>query len=353
MPVRAEQKEEAPRSALPGEGAGDRLEEARATGTPEGLKAGLVGLLGAAKVLSRVPDLVRYASDAGPYRFVPQAVVVAESVQDVVKLMGYARKERRHLVFRAAGTSLSGQAQGEDILVDVRRHFSGVEVETDPAGGVRARLLPGTVLARANAALARHGRVLGPDPASAAAATVGGVLANNASGTAAGTTRDSYRTVASLTAVLASGTVVDTGDPEADAGLAAAEPELCQGLLDLRDEIEADPRLTARIRRKYAIRNTSGYRLDAFLDGETPVQILRGLMIGSQGTLGFVAEAVYETLPVRDAATAGLLFFPSLGAAAAAVPLFTQAGAEAVGPRTRWSWPRTSGPPAGSATTWA
>ncbi|MDX6353875.1 MAG: D-lactate dehydrogenase, partial [Streptomyces sp.] len=164
----------------------------------------------------------------------------------------------------------------------------------------------------------------------AAAATVGGVLANNASGMAAGTTRDSYRTVASLTAVLPSGTVVDTGDPEADAGLAAAEPELCQGLLDLRDEIEADPELTARIRAKYAIKNTSGYRLDAFLDGETPVQILRGLMIGSQGTLGFVAEAVYETLPVRTAATAGLLFFPSLPAAAAAVPLFTQAGAEAV-----------------------
>jgi D-lactate dehydrogenase len=156
------------------------------------------------------------------------------------------------------------------------------------------------------------------------------VLANNASGMTAGTTRDSYRTVASLTVVLPSGTVVDTGDPDADAGLEAAEPELCQGLLDLRDEIEADEELTARIRAKYAIKNTNGYRLDAFLDAETPAQILRGLMIGSQGTLGFVAEAVYTTLPVRAAATAGLLFFPSLPAAAAAVPLLSQAGAEFV-----------------------
>ncbi|MET9221690.1 FAD-binding and (Fe-S)-binding domain-containing protein [Streptomyces sp. NPDC003300] len=326
MPV-PDPKGEALRPVPPASAAPDRVEESRATGTPQGLKAALTELLGADKVLTGVSDLVRYASDASPYRFVPQAVVLPESAQDVVRLLAYARRERRHLVFRAAGTSLNGQAQGEDILVDVRRHFSGVEVEAD---GARARILPGTVLARANATLARHGRVLGPDPASAVACTVGGVVANNASGMAAGTSRTSYRTVTSMTVVLPSGTLVDTGDPDADAALAAAEPELCQGLLDLRDEIEADEELTARIRAKHAIKNTNGYRLDAFLDAETPAQILRGLMVGSQGTLGFVAEAVFETLPIRAAATAALLFFPTLPAAAAAVPLFNQAGAEAV-----------------------
>ena len=322
-----EQKGEKWRPAVSGPAAPDRVEESRAGGTPRGLRHDLEELLGAGKVLGGIADLVKYASDASPYRFVPQAVVVPDSVQDVVSLMAYARRERRNLVFRAAGTSLNGQAQGEDILVDVRRHFAGVEVEAD---GARARVLPGTVLARVNAALAPYGRALGPDPASAAAATVGGVLANNASGMAAGTTRDAYRTVRSLTVVLPSGTVVDTGDPEADTVLAAAEPQLHQGLLDLKDEIEGDPALTARIRAKHAIKNTSGYRLDAFLDAETPVQILRGLMIGSQGTLGFVAEAVFETLPVRPAATGALLFFPSLAAAAQAAPAFAQAGAEAV-----------------------
>ncbi|SHK93525.1 FAD-binding and (Fe-S)-binding domain-containing protein [Actinacidiphila paucisporea] len=327
MPVHEPKGGAALRPIPAGEAAPDRVREDRAGGTPAALRTGLERLLGADRVLGDLTDLVRYASDASPYRFVPQAVVVPQSVQDVVRLLAYARAERRHLVFRAAGTSLNGQAQGEDILVDVRRHFSGIEVE---AGGARARVLPGTVLARANAALARHGRVLGPDPASAIAATVGGVLANNASGMTAGTTRDSYRTVASLTVVLPSGTVVDTADPDADAGLAAAEPDIYQGLLDLRDEIEADEELTARIRAKYAVKNTNGYRLDAFLDADSPAQILRGLMIGSQGTLGFVAEAVYETLPIRPAASAGLLFFPTLPAAAAAVPHFAQAGAEAV-----------------------
>lgn len=125
----------------------------------------------------------------------------------------------------------------------------------------------------------------------------------------AGTTRNSYRTLASLTFVLPSGTVVDTADPAADEELARAEPDLCAGLLALKAEIEADGQLTARIRTKYAIKNTNGYRLDAFLDGATPVRILRGLMVGSEGTFGFIAETVFDTLPLDRRVTSALLFF--------------------------------------------
>lgn len=122
-------------------------------------------------MLWQVSDLVRYASDASPYRFVPQVVLVPEDVDDVSAILSFAHGKGREVVFRAAGTSLNGQAQGEDILVDVRRHWEGVEVLD---GGARVRVRPGTTVARVNAALARHGRVLGPDPASAAACTVGG-----------------------------------------------------------------------------------------------------------------------------------------------------------------------------------
>ncbi|MEU8957922.1 FAD-binding and (Fe-S)-binding domain-containing protein [Streptomyces sp. NPDC048518] len=305
----------------------DRVPDRRAAGTPEPLRSGLTALLGADKVLTKVSDLVRYASDASPYRFVPQVVVVAEDIDDVSAVLSYAHGNGREVVFRAAGTSLNGQAQGEDILVDVRKHWSGVEVL---GGGERARIGPGTTVVRANATLARFGRVLGPDPASAIACTIGGVVANNASGMTAGTTRNSYRTVASLTFVLPSGTVVDTAAPDADGQLAHAEPELCEGLLAIKREIEADPELVARIRDKYAIKNTNGYRLDAFLDGTTPVEILRGLMVGSEGTFGFISEVVFDTLPLDRHTSTALLFFPSLPAAAAAVPLFNAAGALAV-----------------------
>ncbi|MFD8973951.1 MULTISPECIES: FAD-binding and (Fe-S)-binding domain-containing protein [unclassified Streptomyces] len=305
----------------------DRVPELQSRGTPRRLREELEELLGPEKVLSNLSDLVRYASDASPYRFVPRVVVVAEDIDDISAVLSYAHGKGREVVFRAAGTSLNGQAQGEDILVDVRRHWVGVEVLD---GGARARIRPGTTVVRANAALAPHGRVLGPDPASAIACTLGGVVANNASGMTAGTTRNSYRTLASLTFVLPSGTVVDTADPAADEELARAEPRLCAGLLALKAEIEADAGLTARIRAKYAIKNTNGYRLDAFLDGSTPVQILRGLMVGSEGTFGFIAETVFDTLPLDREVSTALLFFPSLPAAAAAVPLFNEAGALAV-----------------------
>lgn len=305
----------------------DRVPDRRATGTPGVLRNELTELLGADKVLWKISDLVRYASDASPYRFVPQVVVVAEDIDDVSAVLSYAHGKQREVVFRAAGTSLNGQAQGEDILVDVRRHWAGVEVLEE---GRRARIQPGTTVLRANAALARHSRILGPDPASAIACTLGGVVANNASGMTAGTTRNSYRTLASLTFVLPTGTVVDTADPIADEELAHAEPALCRGLMEIKKEIEADPELVARIRAKYEIKNTTGYRLDAYLDGSTPVEILRGLMVGSEGTLGFISEVVFDTLPLDRELTSALLFFPSLPAAAAAVPLFNEAGALAV-----------------------
>ncbi|AWW35615.1 FAD-binding and (Fe-S)-binding domain-containing protein [Streptomyces cadmiisoli] len=321
-PEPASLRPEAVRSA-----AHDRVPDAQAGGTPRQLRAELTDLLGAEKVRWKVSDLVKYASDASPYRFLPQVVLLPENVDDIAAIMAYARANGRQVVFRAAGTSLNGQAQGEDILVDVRRHFTGITVLDD---GARARIRPGTTVMRANATLARYGRLLGPDPASAIACTVGGVVANNASGMTAGITRNSYRTLSSLTFVLPSGTIVDTADPGADEMLARAEPDLSAGLMALKAEIEADTELTARIRAKYEIKNTNGYRLDAFLDGATPVQILRGLMVGSEGTFGFIADVVFDTLPLDRKVSTGLLFFPTLTAAAAAVPHFNTAGALAV-----------------------
>ncbi|MFC9244694.1 FAD-binding and (Fe-S)-binding domain-containing protein [Streptomyces sp. NPDC057136] len=326
MPL-LEPKPEALRPGTARMPAHDRVPDRMAQGTPQPLRSELVALLGADKVLWKISDLVRYASDASPYRFLPEVVVVPEDIDDVSAILSYAHGKGREVVFRAAGTSLNGQAQGEDILVDVRRHWTGIEVLDD---GARARIGPGTTVMRANATLARHGRLLGPDPASAIACTVGGVVANNASGMTAGTTRNSYRTLASLTFVLPGGTVVDTADPAADELLAHAEPRLCEGLLALKAELEADAELTARVRAKYEIKNTNGYRLDAFLDGSTPVEIMRGLMVGSEGTFGFISEVVFDTLPLDRRISSALLFFPSLSAAAAAVPRFNEAGAIAV-----------------------
>ena len=197
-------------------------------------------------------------------------------------------------------------------------------------GGARLRARPGTILGQANAVLRPLGRRLGPDPASADVATIGGVIANNAGGMRCTLERNAYHTVSSLTLVLASGTVIDTAARGAEAAFAAAEPELAAGLMQLRSELLADDVLARRVRRKYAIRNTNGYALSALLDGDTPLGIFRRLVVGSEGTLAFVAEAVIGTLPAPTMTTVSWIVLPSISEAAALVPGLVRLGAEAV-----------------------
>ena len=146
----------------------------------------------------------------------------------------------------------------------------------DEGGRVRAR--PAMILSHINLMLERHGRRLGPDPASSAACTIGGVIANNAGGMRCTVQKDAYHTVSALTFVTPSGVVIDTAKPDAEKRFVQAEPELAKGLLELRRELLADQVLADRLRRKYAIRNTHGLRLCALLDGETPLEIFRRLL---------------------------------------------------------------------------
>jgi D-lactate dehydrogenase len=305
----------------------DRAPESLAGGAAQPLRGELEALLGADRVLGRASDIIRYASDASPYRLLPQAVVMAHDVSDVAKTLAYGRANGIPVVFRAGGTSLNGQGQSDGILVDVRRHFGGIAVEED---GALARVKPGIVLGHANKVLVPYGRKLGPDPASTDIATVGGVIANNSGGMRCGTTKDSYSTVRSLTFVLPSGTTIDTAAPGAAERFAAEEPELAAGLAAIRDEIRADAELSERIRRKFAIKNTTGYRLCAFLDADEPLEIFRRLLVGSEGTLGFVAEAVFETVPQPVRTTTAWIHFPGIDAAIAPVRDLVASGATAV-----------------------
>jgi len=309
------------------EPADDRVPAALAGGTPEPLRSQLIAEFGADRVLARVSDLVRFASDASPYRLIPQAVIEAHDADDVAKAFAFGRRTGIPVTLRGAGTSLNGQGQGAGLLVDVRKHFRGVRAEDD---GLHARVKPGTVLGHANRLLRRHRRKLGPDPASTDAATVGGVIANNSGGMRCGTWADSYSTVRAMTLVLPAGTVIDTAAPDAEERLAREEPELAAGLVAIRDELRADAELAERVRRKFEIKNTMGYRLCAFLDADTPVEMLRRLVVGSEGTLAFIAEAVFETVPLPARTTVSWLHFADVETASEPVGALVAAGATAV-----------------------
>jgi D-lactate dehydrogenase len=305
----------------------DRAPDSLAAGTAQPLRGELEALLGADRVLSRPGDLIKYASDASPYRKFPRSVVMAKTADDVAAVLAFGRAQGIPVTFRAGGTSLNGQGQTDGILVDVRRHFGGLKVLED---GGAVRVGTGTILGHVNRVLAPLGRRLGPDPASTDVATVGGVVANNSGGMRCGVTKDSYSTLRSLTFVLPSGTRIDTAAPGAADEFAAAEPKLAAGLASIRDEIRADAELSARIRRKFEIKNTTGYRLCAFLDADEPLEIFRRLLIGSEGTLAYIPEVVFETVPQPALTTTAWIHFPDIDSAVAPVNDLVAGGATAV-----------------------
>jgi D-lactate dehydrogenase len=306
----------------------DAVPQELAGGTPEPLRSQLEALLGPGRVLHRVLDLVRYASDASCYRMIPKAVVMAHDAVDVAKVFRFGREHGIPVTLRSGGTSLNGQGQTDGILVDVREHFTGVRALDENA--TRVRVKPGTTLGRVNRQIAKHQRRIGPDPASTDIATVGGVIANNSGGMRCGVRHDAYQTLRGLTFVLPSGTAIDTRAPDAGERFAAAEPELADGLAAIRDELRADTELAERIRRKFEIKNTTGYRLCAFLDADEPVHIFERLLVGSEGTLAFVAEADFETVEHGRHTSTAMVFFKDVDAASEPVPALVESGATAV-----------------------
>jgi D-lactate dehydrogenase len=305
----------------------DAVDEELVGGTPEELRGELIEILGEDVVRHRISDLVRYASDASPYRYIPKVIVQPKNIDHAAAIFRYCVRKGRHATFRAGGTSLNGQSQGDGILIDVRQHWSGWKVEDH---GERIRCNVGTTLGRINEVLKPYARRMGPDPASFNAATIGGVLANNAGGMRCRPAIDSYHSIVAMKIVLTTGTIIDTEDPRAEERFAASEPEMAAGLSKIREEILADQELCVRIARKYGIRNTCGYAMHAFLDGETPVEVLRRLMVGSEGTLGFVAEAVYKTYHLPAKTTVAWLPFDTIDAAVEQVGKLVELGAQAV-----------------------
>lgn len=292
-----------------------------------GLVRDLEKVLAPGRVLSRPIDLVARSVDASIYRMIPKAVVRPGDVDEVRALFAYARAHRRHLTLRTAGTSLSGQAVTDDILVELAPMWKAYRVLD---GGRRIWSQPGVVGGYLNRVLAPLGRRLGPDPASIDACMIGGIVANNSSGMCCGVAQNSYHSLDAMHFMLADGTVIDTARPDADEGLRRDRPDLHAALLALRDEVRADGVLAARIRSKFSRKQTMAYALNALLDHDSPAQILAHLMVGSQGTLGFMADVTLRTVPEPPCRATALLFFAELAEAGAAVAPLVAARAAAL-----------------------
>ncbi|HCE09652.1 MAG TPA: 4Fe-4S ferredoxin [Oxalobacteraceae bacterium] len=276
----------------------------------------LARILPARQVITDDLRLLAYGTDASFYRMIPEVVAVVESESEVIAVLRAARAHRSPVTFRAAGTSLSGQAVTDGMLVLIGEGFATCDIGPD-AASVRAG--PGMIGGEVNARLAPFGRKIGPDPASISACKIGGIAANNASGMCCGTAQNSYRTLAGLRVVLADGAVLDTEDPFSIAAFRASHAALVGELERLGAATRADAALAVRIRHKFKIKNTTGYSLNALVDYDDPIDILSHLMIGSEGTLGFISRITYRTVAEDPCKASALVFFPTIEAACQAV----------------------------------
>ncbi|WP_338497637.1 FAD-binding and (Fe-S)-binding domain-containing protein [Pseudomonas sp. WP18] len=250
-----------------------------------------------------------FGTDASFYRLIPKLVVRVETEDEVVALLQLAQRDQVPVTFRAAGTSLSGQAISDSVLIVLGDNWNAREIRGQ---GTQIRLQPGVIGAQANAWLAPFGRKIGPDPASINACKIGGIVANNASGMCCGTAQNTYHTLAGIRLVLADGTRLDTEDAASVAAFRNSHADLLERLATLGRETRDNTELAARIRHKYRLKNTTGLSLNALVDFDEPVDILSHLLVGSEGTLGFISAVTYNTVIDHPYKASALIVFPDV-----------------------------------------
>ena len=257
-----------------------------------------------------------WGTDAGFYRHLPKIVVRSKDEDEVARLLRLADKLELPVTFRAAGTSLSGQAVTDSILIVAGKNWERYEVSADAQ---TITLQPGIVGERVNEILKPYGRIFSPDPASKKSAMVGGIVMNNASGMNCGTHANSDRVLQSLRIVLADGTILDTGDRRSCDSFRRTHPLFIKKIEELRDRVNADKELVARIKHKYAIKNVTGLNIYPFVVYTDPFKIITHLMVGSEGTLGFASEFKMATGHLHKHSASAMLYFSDMRTACEAV----------------------------------
>ena len=249
---------------------------------------------------------ILYSTDASIYQIEPQGVAIPKTQDDLQAAMELAAKYKVPILARGAGTSLAGQAVGDALILDCSRWLDSI-IEVNPEQQY-AIVEPGVVLSNLNKLAAKHGLQYGPDPASAERATMGGVIANNATG--------AHSLLYGMTA-----------DHLISADVIMADGSL--GVLGERSSLD-NPRISnlhssaVAIREKYADlitqnwprtwRNSAGYRMNYLLPwspsvpsqwiGEQyPANLEPGtwnlatLLAGSEGTLAIIRRAKVNLVP--------------------------------------------------------
>ena len=260
-----------------------------------------------------------YSTDASVYQIEPLGVVIPKSSDAVVRAVNIAARHGVPITPRGGGTSQAGQSIGSGLVLDTSKYLNRVlEVNPDERW---ARVEPGVVLDDLNYALRQYQLRFAPDVSSASRATVGGMMANNSSGARSvlyGKTIDHVR---EQRVVLADGSLAHFR-PLTASQLARAQQGDSLEARAYRTVPELAVRHAAEIERRFpkVLRRVGGYNLDAFVDPTRPVDLTR-IMVGSEGTLGFIVEARIALVPLPAQKTLLTIEFDHLLDALGATPL--------------------------------
>lgn len=263
-----------------------------------------------------------YGIDASCYAYVPRVVVRAVNENEIITLFTLSQKYNTPLTFRAAGTSLSGQACSDSVLVLANAFWQDIEIVGN-AESIKCGC--GVIGVEANEALKPYGKKIGPDPATINNAMIGGIFSNNSSGMCCGVKQNSYNTIQSARFILHDGTILDTSKnakpSESIESFLQKHKDKADSLLALREEILQDTEICELIKRKFAIKNTTGYSINALLDFSEIKDIINHIFIGAEGTLGFVSSVEYECVEDYAYKACALLFYKDLALGAKAVEI--------------------------------
>src|SRR5208337_3386890 len=279
------------------------------TGNYRSFNREVAGFIPGSRLFSDPFRSLAYGTDASFYRLVPKIVILVKSPEEMSRVLKAASCFKVPVTFRAAGTSLSGQAVTDSVLLVISGGWKKFAIHDN---GARITLEPGVIGAQANTYLIPHKRKIGPDPASINSCMIGGIAANNASGMCCGTAQNSYKTVEGMTIIFGDGSVLDTRDPGSRLRFQKSHKEVLDEIGRIRDEINSDADLRQRIIDKYRIKNTTGYSLNSFVDYADPIDIILHLMIGSEGTLGFISDITYATVVEHTHKASALVIYPDI-----------------------------------------
>jgi len=255
-----------------------------------------------------------YATDASAYREMPQAVAVPRTVDDLRKLIQFARTEKTSLIPRTAGTSLAGQVVGKGIIVDVSKYFTEIlELNVDERW---VRVQPGVIRDDLNKFLQPHGLLFGPETSTANRAMIGGMVGNNSCGSNSVVYRSTREHLLEAKGLLSDGSEVVFGRLGLDAFHAKCEAPGLEGSVyretrRMLSNYDNQLGIREQFPKKSIERRNTGYALDLLLDmapftAGGPDFNFCTLLAGSEGTLALLTEMKLDLSPLPPKET-GLL----------------------------------------------